>query len=161
MGTAGTKLRGNARPIHKGKYYVNARTQKRLDESAIRIAQRDVFRLRALIDQYGTGRDAAAAEQLEAELDRAVVLADDSVPRDLVTMHSRALFDDETGRRRDVHLVYPWEADPERGRISVLAPIGAALLGLSVGQTIAWALPGGRHAELTIVDVTHEPNAWC
>jgi regulator of nucleoside diphosphate kinase len=133
-----------------------ARSLKTSDAPAIHVSARDLERLRALVEQHAGGRDAAAAEQLEAELERAVVLPADAVPRDLVTMHARALFEDGTGKRREVELVYPWEADPSRGRVSVLAPVGAALLGLSVGQRIDWPLPGGRTAALTIVQVMPE-----
>lgn len=126
-----------------------------VDASAIYLSEHDVARLRALIEQYAAGRDAAAAEQLEAELERAVILPGNALPRDLVTMHSRVLFEDETGARRELQLVYPSEADPSCGRISVLAPVGTALLGLSVGQTIDWPLPSGRNAEITIVAVVH------
>lgn len=130
-------------------------TRRALDDSAIHVSERDIDRLRTLVEQYAAGRDATAAEQLEAELERAVILPVDAVPRDLVTMQSRVHFQDETGKRRDLRLVYPWEADPSKGRVSVLAPVGAALLGLSVGQTIDWPLPSGRTAKLTIVDVLH------
>lgn len=138
--------------------YARMVKMKRSDPSAIHVSERDLERLRALVDQYAGGRDAAAAEQLDAELDRAVVLPADGVPPDLVTMHARVRFEDETGKQRDVRLVYPWEADPSQGRISVLAPVGAALLGLSVGQTIDWPLPSGRNAEITIVAVVRDDD---
>jgi regulator of nucleoside diphosphate kinase len=128
-------------------------TIQALDASVIHLSERDVLPLRAVVHRYAGGRDAAAAEQLEAELERAVVLPPEAVPPDLVTMHARVVFADQTGKRREVELVYPWEADPSRGRISVLAPVGAALLGLSVGQTIDWPLPSGRNTEITIVAV--------
>lgn len=114
------------------------------DGAAIHVSERDLDRLRAVVEQYGAGRDTAAAEQLEAELERAVILPAAAVPPGLVTMHSHVLFEDETGKRRELQLVFPWDADAGRGRVSVLAPVGAALLGLSVGQTIDWPLPGGR-----------------
>ena len=75
-------------------------------------------------------------DKLEAELDRADVLRAAEVPDDVVTMHSRVRYLDETtGERRSVTLVYPDETDVERGRISVLAPVGSALLGLSTGSS--------------------------
>ena len=131
-------------------------TTKPRDLTAIHLGERDLDRLREVVDRHAAGRDAAAAAQLEAELDRAVILPAGALPRDLVAMGSRVVFEDETGKRRDVQLVYPWEADPPRGRISVLAPVGAALLGLSVGQSIDWPLPGGRNAAITIVAVAQE-----
>jgi regulator of nucleoside diphosphate kinase len=130
-----------------------------IDRSAIHVTQQDLDRLRGVVATHEAGRDAAAAQQLETELDRAVVVPSDELPADVVTMHSRVVFEDETGRRRDVQLVYPWEAAPERGRISILAPVGVALLGLSVGQVIDWPMPNGRTASLRIVSVLYQPEA--
>src|SRR5512138_593506 len=84
----------------------------------IHLTEGDLERLRALVDQHATGPDAAAAEQLEAELERAVVVPSDRAPRDVVAMNSQVVFEDETGKRREIRLVYPWEADPSRGRVS-------------------------------------------
>ena len=128
-------------------------------ESAIHVMQYDLERLRRVVAMHDTGRDAAAAQQLETELDRAVVVPRDELPADVVTMNSRVVFEDDTGRRRDVQLVFPWEAALERGRISILAPVGVALLGLSVGQVIDWPMPNGRTASLRIVSVLYQPEA--
>jgi regulator of nucleoside diphosphate kinase len=93
-------------------------------------------------------------DRLEAELDRADVMRAAELPDDVVTMHSRVRYLDETtGERRSVTLVYPDEADVERGRISVLAPVGSALLGLSTGQTIDWEFPHGARRRLRVEDV--------
>ena len=136
-------------------------TQRRgaIDGTTIRITDQDLEKLRRVVAIHERGRDAAAAEQLETELDRAIVVPRDELPADTVTMGSRVVFEDETGRRRDVQLVYPWEAAPSRGRISILAPVGVALLGLSVGQEIDWPLPNGRTASLRIVSVLDQPEA--
>jgi Rnk N-terminus len=85
-----------------------------IDRSAIHVTEQDVERLRRLVAKHETGRDAAAAEQLETELDRAVVVPPDELPADVVTMNSRVVFEDEMGRRRDFQLVYPWQARPAR-----------------------------------------------
>ena len=80
------------------------------------------------------------------------------VPEDVVTMHSQVSYIDETtGERRRVTLVYPDEADVPAGRVSVLAPVGAALLGLSTGQTIEWEFPKGAHRRLRVLAVAHRP----
>jgi regulator of nucleoside diphosphate kinase len=136
-------------------------TQRRtpIDSSTIHVTEQDLAKLRGVIASHATGRDAAAAEQLATELDRAVVVPRDELSADVVTMSSRVVFEDETGRRRDVQLVYPWEAAPARGKISILAPVGVALLGLSVGQEIDWPLPNGRTASLRIVSVLYQPEA--
>jgi regulator of nucleoside diphosphate kinase len=67
--------------------------------------------------------------------------------------------DEETGESREVSLVYPMDSDPEQGRISVLSPVGSALLGLSVGQTIDWPLPRGRLKRIRVVEVVYQPEA--
>jgi regulator of nucleoside diphosphate kinase len=93
-------------------------------------------------------------DKLEAELDRADVLLAAEVPDDVVTMYSRVRYLDETtGERRSVTLVYPDETDVERGRISVLAPVGSALLGLSEGQSIDWEFPRGARRRLRVEEV--------
>lgn len=120
----------------------------------------DLVRLRACIDSFGVGRTAAAAEALEVELERARVVASRSVPANVVTMNSRVVFiDEETYEAKVCFVVYPDDADPDEGHISVLAPIGAALLGLSVGQSIEWTLPSGRQTRLRLVDILYQPEA--
>jgi regulator of nucleoside diphosphate kinase len=109
-------------------------------------------RLRALVEQHSEGRDAALAERLGAELDRAVVV--DRLPLGVAAPGARVRFEDgRTGVVREAVLVYPAGADASAGRISVLAPVGAALLGLAVGDTISWPLPGGREARIRILAV--------
>lgn len=88
---------------------------------------------------------------LSGEIERAEVVANDEIQGDVVTLNSAVRFEDRsTGRERDVTLVLPAEAAPLEGRISVLAPVGAALLGLRVGQSIQWDLPNGRTTELLV-----------
>lgn len=98
-------------------------------------------RLQRLVDLHLGGRNAALAEGLAQELARAQVR--DHVPAAVVRMSSRVVFEDlASGERRTATLSYPHEAGGD-GRISVLAPVGSALLGLAVGQEIDWAVPGG------------------
>jgi regulator of nucleoside diphosphate kinase len=74
-------------------------------------------------------------------------------------MNSQIVYEDcATGARREVHLVYPRDADAARGRISVLAPVGSALLGLRVGQQIAWKLPSGVRC-IRVVEIRYQPEA--
>jgi regulator of nucleoside diphosphate kinase len=123
--------------------------------SRIHVARAEMDRLRALVEQHSEGRDAALAERLGAELDRAVVV--DRLPPEVVAPGSRVRFEDgRTSVVREAVLVYPAGADASAGRISVLAPIGAALLGLAVGDSISWPLPGGREARIRIIAV--EPS---
>ncbi|HYI02277.1 nucleoside diphosphate kinase regulator [Hyalangium sp.] len=124
------------------------------------VTETDLDRLRRVLDQHGSGRNAELAEMLEAELSRAEVVDSQAVPPHVVTMNSTIVFEDEdTGERREVTLVYPQDARSDAGRISILAPIGSALIGLSVGQSIEWPLPGGRTRRLRIVAVPYQPEA--
>jgi regulator of nucleoside diphosphate kinase len=92
-----------------------------------------------------------AADELLSELDRARIVNDDKVPHDVVRMGSTVRFKTDNGDSRTVTLVYPGEADISVGKISVLTPIGTALLGLSTGQSIDWITRGGRQQELHIL----------
>jgi regulator of nucleoside diphosphate kinase len=126
----------------------------------IYISEEEATRLRDLVDQHSAGRDAATVALLASELDRATVVAPERVPSDAVTIGSRVVFEEESsGRVREVVLVYPSDADASAGRISVLAPIGAALLGLRVGDEIDWPLPAGRMAEIRILSVEAPQHA--
>jgi regulator of nucleoside diphosphate kinase len=127
---------------------------------ALSITAEDMAKLRSVVERYLEGSRASAAEQLELELDRAVVVPQREIPPDVVTMRSRILFEDvETGRRREATLAYPDEADMEQSRVSILAPVGLALLGLRVGDTIEWPLPQARRARLRIMEVLYQPEA--
>ncbi|MCP1846262.1 MULTISPECIES: nucleoside diphosphate kinase regulator [Bradyrhizobium] len=98
------------------------------------------------------------AQFLARETDRAQLVADDADRlHDVVRMGSLVRYrDDETGDVREVVLVYPHEADIALRRISVLTPVGAALIGLSVGQTIDFQTPSQQTRSVTILAVTHE-----
>lgn len=99
-----------------------------------------------------------AADELLSELDRARVVNDDKVPHDVVRMGSTVRFQTDKSASRTVTLVYPGEADISVGKISVLTPIGTALLGLSTGQSIDWNTRGGRQQELHILGLGAESS---
>jgi regulator of nucleoside diphosphate kinase len=102
----------------------------------------------------------ASSVPLQGELARAIVVSDEAVPADVVTMDSRVTYTDEaTGVTREITLVYPHEADGTQGRVSVLAPVGTALLGLSAGQSIDWEFPDGRRRRLTVNRVVQRRDA--
>ncbi|MFE8596248.1 nucleoside diphosphate kinase regulator [Archangium violaceum] len=125
-------------------------------EPRIVVTSTDMERLRTLIDTTAGDK----ADALDAELLRAEVVEPTQVPPDVVTMNSRVVYrDEDTGETREVTLSYPQDASLEQGRVSVLAPVGAALLGLSVGQEIDWELPGGKLKRLRILSVTYQPQA--
>lgn len=101
------------------------------------------------------GRHPVVSQLLLEELDRAEIRPASDVPGDVVTMGSTVAFAvEETGERRTVELVFPGDADIAQGRISILTPIGAGLLGLRVGQSIAWPDRGGHERILTIESVS-------
>lgn len=126
----------------------------------IYITEPELQRLRDLVEQHAQGRDGAAAERLGAELDRAIVVPPERLPADVATIDSRVTFEDErSGAVREVVIVYPRAANASAGRISVLAPIGAALIGLRNGDVIDWPLPDGRWAEIRILSVSQPSGA--
>jgi regulator of nucleoside diphosphate kinase len=126
------------------------------DLPQIYLTQNDMERLLDLVEAQPGKR----FEKLEGELVRATVVPREKIPHDVVTMNSRVVFENEdTGERREVTLVYPKSADIDAGRISVLVPVGTALLGLRVGQTIDWELPGGKKQRYRIVQVPFQPEA--
>ena len=100
------------------------------------------------------------AVALSQELERAQVLPPEEIPAGIVTMHSRVECVDELhDEKHSLTLVYPQEADFDKGHVSVLAPVGSALLGLSVGQSIDWTAPGGRQLRLRVTAVHYQPEA--
>jgi regulator of nucleoside diphosphate kinase len=120
------------------------------------VSKQDAIRLEALLSSV----DAESGEvgrALAVELDRAEHRERDDMPEGVVMMGSHVrCIDETTGEHYKVKLVYPGDADFAAGRVSILAPVGAALLGLSVGQTIEWPLPGGRETRLTVVSVAND-----
>jgi len=99
------------------------------------------------------GRTPDAAEELLAEMDRATVLAADAVPVNVVRMGSTVTYTTADGWTRRVTLVFGGEADIAMDRISILTPVGTALIGLTVGQSVAFATRDGRQLELTVLAV--------
>ena len=120
---------------------------------------RDVRRLEALLAQAGD-KLSPSATKLEEEIVRADVREPTAIPADVVTMNSIVECRDESdGDVRVLRLTYPHESDMSLGHVSVLAPVGAALLGLSVGQSIDWPMPGGRSTRLTVTRILYQPEA--
>ena len=121
----------------------------------ILVTEDDMDRLKNLVraSRRSARRDQDHLAELDRELDRAEVVAVAEVPADVVTMHSVVRVRDlDSGVRVDYRLVFPADADIERQRISVLAPIGTALIGYRAGDRIEWTTPGGtRHLEVEAV----------
>ena len=119
------------------------------------VSELDFARLTQLID----GSAQPDTQALDGELGRAVLVRPSEIPTNVVTMNSEVVYEDlETGVRRTVHLVYPRDADATCGKISVLAPIGSALLGLRVGQSSVWRVPAGWR-RLCVVEIRYQPEA--
>lgn len=127
---------------------------------SIAITQYDFERLEKLVDRLRS-RDnlPSIANALEEELDRAEILDPHAVPPDVVTMNSEATVRDlGTGDVETLRVVFPAAAAPRKGAISVLAPLGLALLGARAGEDVTWDMPGGpRH--LRVERVTYQPEA--
>ncbi|SEQ11326.1 regulator of nucleoside diphosphate kinase [Ectothiorhodospira magna] len=97
---------------------------------------------------------------LQAELDRAEVVAPEQMPPSVVTMNSTVRFVmDGTGESFCMTLVYPKDSTGQPDRVSVLAPVGSALLGLSVGDRIEWPRPGGGVIRVCIDDILYQPES--
>lgn len=123
----------------------------------ITITRLDLQRLERLLD--GLEDFGSTASALETELARAQVVGHTEVPAGVVTMNSRVHCREESsGKDYHLTLVYPQDAGAE-GTVSVLAPVGCALLGLSVGQHIDWPAPGGKTLKLTLLAVEYQPEA--
>ncbi|MDN3554486.1 nucleoside diphosphate kinase regulator [Halomonas maura] len=117
----------------------------------------DAERLQRLIDEAAGDRE--VAEALEAELLRGEVYDPQEMPEDVVSMNSQVLFTDLARQGRIIRtLVYPYSLPEIEDGLSVMAPVGAALLGLRVGDVIDWPLPGGGSARLRIEAVLWQPE---
>jgi regulator of nucleoside diphosphate kinase len=129
----------------------------------IKTSAAPVKRPRLIIDERAYPRLMALAERARAqvpeladrlieEIERADLRPSNEMPHDVVTLGSEVTFR-QTGREQTVQIVAPEDADIERRRISVLTPVGAALLGLSVGQQISWEMPDKHVSVLEVVGV--------
>ncbi|MCP8896286.1 nucleoside diphosphate kinase regulator [Shinella daejeonensis] len=113
------------------------------------ISEEDHARLMRLADSlYDNAPD--LAEALIGELERATVRPGAKVPKDTAQMGSAVEYATGDGQTRRVILVYPGEAEISAGKVSILTPIGTALIGLSPGQSIAWTARDGREHRLTV-----------
>ena len=117
----------------------------------------DLERLESLLEDVGD--KVPGSSVLLAELARAEVVEPKEVPASTVTMNSTVCFQMlPAGEKFELTLVYPKDMNGDPSRISVLAPVGGALLGLSVGQDIEWPVPGGKTIRVKITEVTYQPE---
>jgi regulator of nucleoside diphosphate kinase len=132
-----------------------------MQERAIYITDFDMERLRKLLEgtKKWSQRDREYLEKLEEELDRAIVVSSKDVPGDVVTMNAQVRVRDlDSGEERIFRLVFPADADYEQGKVSILAPIGTALIGYRAGDTVEWKVPAGIR-RLKIAAVLYQPEA--
>lgn len=128
----------------------------------IRLTELDAARLeRSLIEQLRHSPEATqATTELEDLLDAAAVVPSAAIDPDIVTMNSTVVLQEQpAGRRMIVTLVYPKDSDPERARISVLTPVGRAMIGTRVGDTINVVVPGNPPRELRVAEMQYQPEA--
>lgn len=125
------------------------------------VTEQDMMRLELIVDS-ALQRDDCQRENIKRlmeDLDRARIVDAENVPRDAVTMNSAVnVLDVDTGEEMTLTLVFPEAADLSRGRISVLAPVGSALLGYRAGNIVEWEVPSGKR-RLKIKEVLHQPEA--
>jgi len=120
------------------------------------LSSQDLERLEALLYALGNNLSPDKAALLQ-ELGRADVLEPQEIPPTVVTMNSTVRFTVENRDEFCLTLVYPKDVDGQPDRISVLAPVGSALLGLSVGDSMAWPMPGGV-VHVTIEELVYQPE---
>lgn len=124
----------------------------------ITLSRLDADRLEQLLDAMGSKSFPGRAE-LQAEIGRARIVEPEQISPTIVTMNSSVRFRVEsTDREFSLTLVYPKDADGSSDKISILAPVGSALLGLNEGDTITWPAPGGNHIKVKIIEVTYQPE---
>jgi len=128
-----------------------------MNPRVIYITQEDMNRLRPLIEGIKHSRDDLRG--LQAELERARVVTATEVPPDVITMNSKArLRDLDTGEEMIFTVVFPGRASIEHDKISVVAPIGTAMLGHRVGDKFEWEVPAGS-VRLQVEEVLYQPEA--
>ena len=132
-----------------------------MSERIIQITELDRKRLIDLIleAQSGEYRKSIYLDQLRGELERAQIVAPQEIPGDVITMNSTvALTDLDTGEEETYTLVYPENADTAQGKVSILAPVGTAMLGYRLGDVFEWDVPAGKR-RLKVEKIVYQPEA--
>lgn len=124
-----------------------------MNADVILITEKDFTRIKHILSYQKTEE----FENLDQELDRANIISDVEIPPYLVTMNSKVTFlNVQEEKEMTVKLVYPSEANFSEGKVSVLASLGSALIGLQKGQEINWNFPGNKTRTLRILEVVNE-----
>lgn len=124
------------------------------------ITRSDYEKLRPLVDggRAFNGSDAQSVGRLAQELDRAEIVESDAMPGDVITMNSRATLRDlDSGELKEYRLIFPTQ-ERQGNDVSILAPIGTAMLGYRVGDVIEWQVPRGIR-RFEVVEVLYQPEA--
>ena len=132
-----------------------------MSDKNIHITELDRQRLVDLIvdAQSGEYRGSIYLEKLRGELSRAQIVLPQEIPGDVITMNSQvALLDLDTQEEETYTLVYPENANTAEGKISILAPIGTAMLGYRVGDMFEWEVPAGKR-RLKVDRILYQPEA--
>jgi regulator of nucleoside diphosphate kinase len=127
----------------------------------IHITVLDLERLRKLLQeaQYTDYRKSTYLDSLREELDRAFIVASRDIPDDVITMNSRVCLVDLDTQEEEIYtLVFPENADLKQGKVSILAPIGTAMLGYEVGDIFEWEVPAGKR-KLQVKEILYQPEA--
>ncbi|MBV2128746.1 nucleoside diphosphate kinase regulator [Arsukibacterium indicum] len=122
----------------------------------ITLSTTDFDRLDALLSK--TSEDIPGYSKLSQELERANLVAPEQLPDNVVSMNSTVRFRLANGKTTTLTLVYPKDLDQSGSKISVLAPVGSALLGLKAGDTIHWPLPDGEMSSITVEELLYQPE---
>jgi regulator of nucleoside diphosphate kinase len=132
-----------------------------MEQRDIYITEFDLSRLKELVN-VGISfkeRDRDYLESLRNELDRAHVVEPTAIPHDVVTMNSQVRIEDmDTGEQNIYTLVFPSDARIAERKVSILAPIGTAMLGYRVGDTVDWPVPAGTR-KVRIKEIPYQPEA--
>ena len=130
------------------------------EQKDIYITNFDLERLMELIrsSRRSTTRNMKHLRELENELKRATVVDSRDIPGDRITMNSKVyLADIDSGDKLTITLTFPSDSDVDQNKISVLAPIGTAIIGYSINDTIEWEVPGGLK-RLKVLDIIYQPE---
>lgn len=127
-----------------------------MNEDAIFISEKNLLRIKHVL----SFQRSKEYENLEIELDRAKIVSDNEIPEDLVTMNSKIRFlNIQENKEMIITIVYPSDANFAEGKVSVLASLGSAMIGLRVNQEINWLFPDGKTKTLKILQVLYQPEA--
>lgn len=126
-----------------------------MQKTKLILSEQDLNRLETMLENQP--KLTPTMQQLEDELARAEVVKPQDIPANIVTMHARALVT-IANQTKEITLVYPHEFRGEPGQLNIVAPVGAAILGLAEGQTIEWPQPDGEMMKVKIEKVLYQPE---